>query len=178
MDTATQHETATFAAGCFWGVEDRFRAIPGVVETEVGYTGGHGPNPTYRTVCSGRTGHAEAVRVVFDPAKVSYAQLVAAFFAMHNPRSRNRQGLDVGSQYRSAIFFHSAEQHAVVLAAKEAIDHAAGPLRRRVSTEVASAREWHRAEEYHQQYNEKHGRSCRARTVPPAGGGAPAPASA
>jgi peptide-methionine (S)-S-oxide reductase len=155
-----ERQVATFAAGCFWGVEDRFRAIDGVTATEVGYTGGTSANPTYRQVCRGRTGHAEAVRVTFDPQVVAYDELVAAFFAMHDPRSRHRQGFDVGSQYRSGIYVHSTEQRSAAEAAIAAIDQPRGLLRRRVTTEVAPAGAWYRAEEYHQQYNERHGRSC------------------
>jgi peptide-methionine (S)-S-oxide reductase len=111
-------ERATFAAGCFWGVEAAFRQIDGVRQTAAGYTGGHAEHPTYRQVCGHRTGHAEAVEVWFDPARVSYAQLLEAFWRMHNPTTRNRQGWDLGSQYRSAIFFHSPEQEALAIASR------------------------------------------------------------
>jgi len=114
-------QKATFAAGCFWGVEAAFRAIPGVTATRVGYTGGHRDNPTYREVCGHRTGHAEAVEVTFDPEQVSYGQLLDVFWTKHNPRSRNRQGFDVGSQYRSAIFFHSPEQEEAARRTKDAL---------------------------------------------------------
>jgi peptide-methionine (S)-S-oxide reductase len=147
-------ETATFAAGCFWGVEHAFREVEGVLETEVGYTGGTTSSPSYREVCSGRTGHAEAVRVRFDPARVSYEQLLAVFFAVHNPTTRNRQGFDIGSQYRSAIFVHSPEQRA---AAERARDAAQARRRRRVVTEIVDAGPFWRAEEYHQGYAERHG---------------------
>jgi peptide-methionine (S)-S-oxide reductase len=149
-------ETATFAAGCFWGVEARFRQLPGVVDTEVGYTGGHTEHPAYKQVCRHRTGHAEAVRVQYDPERISYEQLLDAFFAMHDPTQLNRQGPDVGSQYRSAVFAASPEQEAAALAAKERLDHS-GVYRRPVVTEIVPAGPFWRAEEYHQRYFEKHG---------------------
>jgi len=150
---------ATFAAGCFWGVEARFRRIPGVVETQVGYTGGHTDNPTYREVCSGTTGHAEAIEVIFDPAIVSYEQLVMAFFAMHNPTTRNRQGPDIGSQYRSAIFVHDDAQEAVARRIIAELDKS-GRLPAPIVTEVLPAQTFWRAEEYHQRYLEKRGSGC------------------
>jgi len=150
---------ATFAAGCFWGVEYAFRRIPGVVDAEVGYTGGSVRNPTYHNVCGGRTGHAEAVRLTYDPEKVSYAALVDAFFAMHDPTTPDRQGPDVGSQYRSAIFCHDAEQEETARAAKERLEKS-GRLRRPVVTEIRPAAPFWRAEDYHQRYHEKHGGRC------------------
>lgn len=149
-------QRATFAAGCFWGVEDRFRRIPGVRDATVGYTGGHKERPTYDDVCSGLTGHAEAVQVEFDPAVVSYEQLLEAFFAMHDPTTKDRQGPDIGSQYRSAVFFHTPEQKSAARAAIERLDES-GRFRRAVVTEVVPAVEFWRAEEYHQRYVEKHG---------------------
>jgi len=157
MSTANSLAKATFAAGCFWGVEARFRQIPGVVETQVGYTGGHTKNPTYREVCSDTTGHAEAVEVIFDPAIVSYEQLVIAFFAMHNPTTRNRQGPDIGSQYRSAIFVHDDAQEAVARRIIAELDKS-GRLPAPIVTEVQPAQTFWRAEEYHQRYLEKRGR--------------------
>jgi peptide-methionine (S)-S-oxide reductase len=169
-------EKAAFAAGCFWGVEHAFRQIEGVVETQVGYTGGSTPEPSYKQVCRGRTGHAEAVEVLFDPERVSYAQLLAAFFAMHNPTTRNRQGLDIGSQYRSAVFVHSPEQRRVAEDAREAAQTRA---RRPVVTEIVPAGPFWPAEEYHQRYAEKHGRAvCPVPPPPPlepAAEGSPAP---
>lgn len=150
-------EQATFAAGCFWGVEAAFRRVSGVVEVTVGYTGGSTANPDYRAVCSGRTGHAEAVLLRFDPDKVSYRQLVDFFWKIHDPTTLNRQGPDVGSQYRSAIFTHSAAQ-AVTAKASLAELQASGQLRRSVVTEIVPATEFYPAEEYHQRYLEKHGR--------------------
>lgn len=150
-------EQATFAAGCFWGVEAAFRRVSGVVEATVGYTGGSTANPDYRAVCSGRTGHAEAVLLRFDPEKVSYRQLVDFFWKIHDPTTLNRQGPDVGSQYRSAIFTHSAAQ-AVTAKASLAELQASGQLRRPVVTEIVPATEFYPAEEYHQRYLEKHGR--------------------
>jgi peptide-methionine (S)-S-oxide reductase len=149
-------QRATFAAGCFWGVESAFRAIPGVTATRVGYTGGHTDDPTYYEVCSDTTGHAEAVEVEFDPEQVSYDELLAVFWANHDPTTPNRQGPDVGSQYRSAIFFHSAEQQEAAQKSKAAIQAA---LPARVVTEVVPAQTFHEAEDYHQQYLEKRGAS-------------------
>lgn len=153
META---ETATFAAGCFWGVEAMFRRIEGVLATEVGYTGGHTENPSYKDVCAGDTGHAEAVKVSYDPSKVTYEQLLDAFWNGHNPTTLNRQGPDVGSQYRSAVFFHSPDQEALARASKERLD-ASGKHPRPIVTEIAPAGTFYRAEEYHQQYLEKRG---------------------
>ena len=151
---------ATFAAGCFWGVEDAFRQVRGVTDATVGYTGGHTANPTYREVCSDRTGHDEAVEVEFDPQQVSYHELLAAFFQMHDPTQLNRQGPDYGTQYRSAIFFQDAEQEAAARAAKQALERA-GTFKRPIVTEIVAAGPFYRAEEYHQRYFEKNGiRSC------------------
>ena len=147
---------ATFAAGCFWGVEDAFRQVRGVTDATVGYTGGHTANPTYREVCSDRTGHAEAVEVEFDPQQVSYHELLAAFFQMHDPTQLNRQGPDYGTQYRSAIFFQDAEQEAAARAAKQALERA-GTFKRPIVTEIVAAGPFYRAEEYHQQYLKKRG---------------------
>jgi peptide-methionine (S)-S-oxide reductase len=155
-------ERATFAAGCFWGVESAFRQIPGVLQTAVGYTGGHVPNPSYRQVCGHHTGHAEAVEVWFDPAQVSYAQLLDTFWRIHNPTSRNRQGLDFGSQYRSAIFYHGADQQALAVAARDAEQPA---RRRQIVTQITPASAFYRAEEYHQRYQEKHGHASCAVTI-------------
>ena len=151
---------ATFAAGCFWGVEEAFRQIPGVISTTVGYTGGTTKNPTYKDVCTGRTGHAEAVEVEYDPGKVSYLQLLSAFFQNHNPTTVNRQGPDVGTQYRSAIFYRDAEQEAD---AKNAIAELEKQkvFSRPIVTQVVPASDFYAAEEYHQKYLEKQGlRSC------------------
>ncbi len=147
---------ATFAAGCFWGVESAFRQVPGVTATSVGYIGGHTANPDYRAVCSGRTGHAEAVRVEYDAAKVGYDRLLDVFWECHDPTQVNRQGPDVGSQYRSAIFTHGAEQHEAALASKARLE-AARRFRRPVATEIVAAAEYTLAEDYHQQYFEKRG---------------------
>jgi peptide-methionine (S)-S-oxide reductase len=151
-------EKATFAAGCFWGVEAAFRQLPGVVSTRVGYTGGHTDDPTYERVCSHTTGHAEAVEVTFDAQRVSYEQLLDVFWTKHNPTTKNRQGLDIGDQYRSAIFFHSPEQQEAAEQTKEAVQ-AKLHWPRKVVTEIVPAREFYEAEEYHQQYLEKLGRS-------------------
>lgn len=156
--TATKTAMATFAAGCFWGVEADFRQIPGVLATSVGYIGGHTDNPTYREVCTDRTGHAEAVQVVYDPERVSYPQLLTVFWDNHDPTTRNRQGPDVGTQYRSAIFFHSPEQEAQASASRANLA-ASGRYPRPIVTEVVVAPEFYPAEEYHQQYLEKRGLS-------------------
>ena len=154
-------EQATFAAGCFWGVEATFRQVEGVTATAVGYSGGTTPDPTYREVCSGRTGHAEAVRVEYDPDRVSYEQLLDLFWDMHDPTTPNRQGPDVGTQYRSVIFFHTPEQEAAARASKERLQAAARRWRP-IVTEIVPAPAFHRAEDYHQRYLEKRGAaSCR-----------------
>jgi len=151
---------ATFAAGCFWGVEDAFRQVKGVTSTTVGYIGGTTKNPTYKDVCTDRTGHAEAVEVEFDPSQVSYRELLALFFQSHDPTTLNRQGPDFGTQYRSAIFYHDAEQEAEAREAVAALEKA-GVFRRPIVTQIVPAPEFYRAEEYHQQYFEKQGiRSC------------------
>lgn len=149
-------EKATFAEGCFWGVEANFQSIPGVISAVSGYTGGKTVNPSYEDVCSGRTGHAEAVEVEFDPAKVSYDDLLKVFWTSHDPTTPNRQGPDVGTQYRSAIFFHGAAQEAAALASKEALEKS-GKLKRPIVTEIVAAGPFYRAEEYHQKYFAKHG---------------------
>ena len=161
-------QRATFAAGCFWGVESAFRRIPGVTGTRVGYTGGHTEDPSYYDVCSDTTGHAEAVEVEFDPEQVSYEELLAVFWANHDPTTPNRQGPDVGSQYRSAVFFHSPEQEEQALKTKAAIQ-AALPVP--VVTEVVPAETFFAAEDYHQQYFEKRAAlSCHVGSPPRDGG--------
>jgi peptide-methionine (S)-S-oxide reductase len=149
-------QKSTFAAGCFWGVEAKFRMIDGVLDAEVGYTGGHVENPTYRMVCSKRTGHAEAVQITYDADQISYETLVRAFFEMHNPISRNRQGWDIGSQYRSAIFYHNEEQKKIAENVKCELEKS-GNYRKPFATEISPAEEFYRAEEYHQQYYDKQG---------------------
>ena len=148
---------ATFAAGCFWGVEQRLSELPGVLTTEVGYTGGTTTHPTYEQVCAHTTGHAEAVRLEYDPEQISYEQLLQAFFAMHDPTTPDRQGPDVGSQYRSAVFFHSPEQER---AARDGVARleADGRYNAPIVTEIVSAPEFWRAEKYHQRYLSKRGR--------------------
>jgi peptide-methionine (S)-S-oxide reductase len=147
-------EKATFGAGCFWGVEAAFRQVRGVLSTAVGYSGGHLENPTYKDVCSGRTGHAEVVQVEYDPAQVSYNDILKVFWENHDPTTLNRQGPDVGAQYRSAIFFHSPEQEAAAKASKEQMQ---SRYKNKIVTEIEPASEFYRAEEYHQQYLEKRG---------------------
>lgn len=149
-------EKATFGAGCFWGVEESFRQLSGVAETEVGYLGGHTNNPSYKDVCTDETGHAEVVQVTYDPAKISYEQLLDVFWSAHDPTTLNRQGPDEGTQYRSAIFFHSPEQERVARASKEKVQ-ASGKFRRPVVTEITPASTFYRAEEYHQKYLAKRG---------------------
>jgi len=149
-------EQATFGAGCFWGVQTAFDRIKGVLETQVGYAGGVLANPTYQDVCTGKTGHAEVVRVGFDPAVVSYDALLDAFWECHDPTQMNRQGPDVGTQYRSAIFFHSAEQEQAALAAKARQEAEGG---RPIATVIEKAGPFWRAEDYHQKYLEKRGLS-------------------
>ena len=151
-------EKATFAAGCFWGVESAFRELlgSGVVSTRVGYTGGHFKNPTYEDVCSEGTGHAEAVEVEFDPGKITYKQLLKVFWSIHDPSTLNRQGPDVGSQYRSAIFFHTPEQHRLALESKAELEKSK-QVRGPVVTEIVPAGEFYPAEDYHQRYFEKRG---------------------
>jgi len=149
-------EKATFAAGCFWGVEAAFRQLPGVVDATVGYTGGSKQNPSYEEVCAGRTGHAEAVEVTFDPSKVRYDQLLDAFWKMHDPTTPNRQGPDVGHQYRSAIFYHNPEQQAAAETSRGKLQ-ISEHWRRPIVTEIVPASTFYRAEEYHQRYFEKTG---------------------
>lgn len=151
-------ETATFGAGCFWGVEAMFRRLKGVHNTAVGYSGGHTQNPTYEQVCTDRTGHAEVVQIEFDPQEIGYEQLLEAFFANHDPTTLNRQGPDWGSQYRSAIFYHNDVQRAAAEAIKARLDQS-GAFRRPIVTTIEPAAEFYRAEDYHQQYLEKRGRS-------------------
>ena len=155
-----QTQKATFGAGCFWGVEAAFRELPGVVSAAVGYSGGYFPNPTYRDVCSGETGHAEVVEVEYDPSRVTFDQLLDLFWSIHDPTQLNRQGPDFGTQYRSVIFFHSPEQEAAARASLAKLE-SSGRLKRKIVTPILPASEFWRAEEYHQQYFEKHGlKSC------------------
>jgi peptide-methionine (S)-S-oxide reductase len=149
-------EKATFAAGCFWGVEATFRQIAGVKSTRVGYTGGRTTNPTYKDVCTDRTGHAEAVEVEYDPTQVSYEQLLDVFWENHDPTQLNRQGPDVGTQYRSAIFYHSPAQQQAAQASKSAREKS-GKFSRSIVTEIVPAGTFYPAEDYHQQYLEKRG---------------------
>ncbi|MDN7025806.1 peptide-methionine (S)-S-oxide reductase MsrA [Methanoculleus sp. FWC-SCC1] len=161
MAEKTDYEKATFGAGCFWGVEEAFSKIPGVVSTAVGFMGGTTENPSYREVCTGRTGHAEVVEVVYDPERVSYSDLLDVFWRIHDPTTRDRQGPDVGSQYRSVIFYHTPEQEAAARESKEQLRRS-GRLSRDIVTAIEPASTFWRAEEYHQQYFAKQGRAgCR-----------------
>lgn len=149
-------EVATFGAGCFWGVEVAFRNVPGVKDALVGYLGGTLPNPTYEDVCTGKTGHAEVVQVRYDQREVSYDRLLDVFWENHDPTTLNRQGPDVGTQYRSAIFYHTPQQQAAAEASKARLE-ASGKLRRAVVTEITAASTFYAAEDYHQRYLEKRG---------------------
>lgn len=151
---------ATFGAGCFWGVEELFRTLPGVVRTAVGYAGGAVPDPTYEQVCTDRTGHAEVVEIEFDPTRVSYEKLLEVFWANHDPTTLNRQGPDHGTQYRSVVYYHDAAQQAAAEASKQQLEQS-GRFKRPIVTQIVPAPMFYRAEEYHQQYLAKRGRtSC------------------
>ncbi len=155
-EAASEPGVATFGAGCFWGVESAFRQVSGVVDAQVGYSGGSVEDPSYEHVCTGTTGHAEAIEVGFDPEKVSFGELLDVFFACHDPTQLNRQGPDIGSQYRSVIFYHNEAQQYAALSAIDRL-HLSGRLPRPITTEVAEATLFYRAEEYHQRYFEKRG---------------------
>lgn len=149
-------QTATFAAGCFWGVEEAFRQVKGVKSTVVGYTGGTFKNPSYEDVCSDMTGHAEAVQIQYEPKQVSYEQLLEVFWSVHDPTTKNRQGPDIGSQYRSMISYHTSEQEMLAKKSKENIERS-GKFRNGIVTEIVPVLTFYKAEEYHQQYYEKRG---------------------
>ncbi len=155
--TGDEVKTATFGAGCFWGVEAAFRRVPGVTATAAGYMGGSTKNPGYEQVCSGITGHAEVVQVTYDPARVTYDELLSVFWSVHDPTQLNRQGPDVGSNYRSVIFYHDAEQGQKARRSKEELQVSGRFGFGRIVTAIQPAAEFWRAEEYHQQYFEKHG---------------------
>ena len=150
-------EKATFGAGCFWGVETRFNEITGVIDTAVGYEGGNLEHPTYKEVCTDRTGHAEVVEITFDPSRLSYETLLDAFFALHDPTQVNRQGPDWGTQYRSAIFYHSEEQKAAAEAKIAELNAGGSFAPKKIATKIESAQTFWRAEDYHQRYLEKRG---------------------
>ncbi|MDB4978562.1 MAG: msrA [Candidatus Peribacteria bacterium] len=154
--TMSSTQLATFGAGCFWGVEETFRQLPGVLETAVGYTGGTLENPTYEAVCNNSTGHAEAVQITYDPAQVTYEQLLDVFWNNHNPTTPNQQGPDFGTQYRSAIFFHTPAQEEAAKKSKETLD-ASGKWKKPVVTDIVPAEKFWEAEEYHQKYLLKRG---------------------
>lgn len=161
MTNIISHETAYLAGGCFWGMEELVRQIPGVLETEAGYTGGNAPDPRYETVTTGRTGHAESLKIVFDRQKLSYRHLLFEFFRMHNPTTRNQQGNDSGTQYRSAIFYLNAEQQHTAEEVIRTVDNS-GEWKAGVVTEIVPFQEFFRAEEYHQKYlvKQPHGYTC------------------
>ena len=151
-------QKATFAAGCFWGVEEVFRNVKGVVNTSVGYIGGKMKNPAYEDVCTDETGHAEAVQVEYNPSKVSYEKLLDVFWENHDPTQMNRQGPDVGTQYRSSIFYHDEEQRKLAMKSKQKLEKS-GKYKKPIATEIVPAKEFYKAEEYHQRYLEKRGLS-------------------
>ena len=153
---AKKNKIAIFAAGCFWGVESAFREVPGVVDVAVGYAGGTVPNPSYRAVCTGKTGHAEVVQVEYDPARVSYQQLLEVFWQIHDPTTLNRQGPNVGTQYRSIIFYSDDHERIAAEQSKRQLDES-GKLARPIVTQIAPAAEFYRAEEHHQRYYERRG---------------------
>jgi len=147
----SKHEIATLAGGCFWGMEEILRKIPGILDTTVGYTGGSTKNPTYKEVCTGKTGHAEAIQIVFDPAKITYEEVLNYFFRMHDPTTLNRQHNDVGTQYRSAIFYHNEDQKKSAEKVKYSFDQS-NRFKRPVVTQIVPAAEFYKAEDYHQEY--------------------------
>jgi peptide-methionine (S)-S-oxide reductase len=149
--------TATFAAGCFWGVEEEFRKVKGVQSTIVGYSGGWLENPSYEHVCSDRTGHAEAIQITYDPKEVSYENLLEIFWSIHNPTTKNRQGFDFGTQYRSAIFYHTPKQEETARKSKEELERSGRFKNKRIVTEIVPASAFYKAEEYHQKYYQKKG---------------------
>ena len=148
---ASKNEIAIFAAGCFWGVEETFQTIPGVISTRVGYTGGHQENPSYNQVCSGQSGHAEAIEITFDPEKIPYRSLLEIFWKSHNPTTKNRQGVDIGSQYRSAIFYFSQEQFQIAVDSKNKLDNSK-IYTHSIVTEIQPVSKFYPAEDYHQKY--------------------------
>jgi peptide-methionine (S)-S-oxide reductase len=157
MVEESHYEKATFAAGCFWGVEAEFQDVQGVISTQVGYTGGVTKHPTYEDVCRGDTDHAEAVELIFDPSTISYSELLDIFWRIHDPTLLNRQGPDVGSQYRSAIFYHNEQQHKHAIASRDMLQRTI-PKNKPIVTQILSAPQFYPAEEYHQNYFKKHGR--------------------
>ena len=163
MENENKYKKAAFAAGCFWGIEETFRTTKGVISTAVGYMGGHTENPTYEDVCSGRTGHAETVEVTYDPSIISYPELLDIFWKIHDPTTLNRQGPDIGEQYRSVIFYYDSEQEKAARTSKEELQQS-GMYDRDIVTEIVPADKFkfNIAEDYHQQYLKKRGRSsCR-----------------
>jgi len=156
-DSGETFEKATFAAGCFWHVEELFRQQPGVKSTIAGYTGGTTKNPTYPQVCSDKTGHAESVQVEFDPSKISYEKLLALFWENHDPTTLNRQGPDIGTQYRSVIFYHDENQKGIAVRSKEALEKSGKLGAKKIVTEIVPAGKFYPAEDYHQKYLAKAG---------------------
>ena len=161
---SVKYEKATFAAGCFWGVEASFRTVEGVVATQVGYTGGRRADPTYRQVCTDKTDHAEAVEVTYDPKKVSFEGLLDLFWKIHDPTTQNRQGPDVGTQYRSTVFYHTPQQKALAQKSMQKLEKARA-LKRPITTKIVPAPQFYKAEEYHQRYLEKQGKTSCSSTI-------------
>jgi peptide-methionine (S)-S-oxide reductase len=157
LENGSNLQTATFAAGCFWGVQEEFRKIKGVKFTIVGYTGGWLEYPTYEHVCTDRTGHAEAIQIMYDPKEVSYEELLEVFWSVHNPTTKNRQGFDYGTQYRSAIFYHTPQQDEIARKSKEELEKSGRFKNKKIVTEIVPASTFYKAEEYHQRYYEKKG---------------------
>src|SRR5215211_116033 len=157
LDNRNNLQTATFAAGCFWGVEVEFRKVKGVKSTIVGYTGGWFEYPSYKHVCRDRTGHAEAIQIMYDPKEVSYEDLLEVFWSIHNPTTKNRQGFDYGTQYRSAIFYHTPRQEEITRKSKEELEMSGRFKNKRIVTEIVPASTFYKAEEYHQKYYQKKG---------------------
>ena len=157
MAKEVKHEIASFAAGCFWGVEAAFRELNGVISTTVGYMGGHTDSPTYGDVCKGTTGHAETLQITYDPSKISYEQLLETFWNKHDPTTKNRQGPDIGEQYRSIIFYHNTVQKELAIKSKEKLE-SSDRYKNPIVTEIIAAPTFYPAEDYHQQYLEKRGR--------------------
>jgi peptide-methionine (S)-S-oxide reductase len=157
LENSNNLQTATFAAGCFWGVDEEFRKVKGVKSTIVGYTGGWFEYPSYEHVCTDKTGHAEAIQIMYDSKEVSYEELLKVFWSIHNPTTKNRQGFDYGTQYRSAIFYHTPQQEEIARKSMEELEKSERFKNKRIMTEIVPATTFYKAEEYHQKYYQKKG---------------------